>query len=100
VRLPICCLSLTRLLWLDRLNVLRIEGEEIFTILGELWQAVLAFAPEETDPRDGEPMIEVGRKVTVVGFVRKGRCKWCPWIRPTVRDITGLKQELEPLRDV
>jgi hypothetical protein len=68
VRLPICCLSLTRLLWLERFNVLRIEGKEIFTILGELWRAVLAFAPEETDPRDGEPMIEVGRKVTVVGF--------------------------------
>src|SRR5215217_7289610 len=35
---------------------------------GELWRAVLAFAPEETDPRDGEPMIGVGSKVTVVGF--------------------------------
>jgi membrane-bound serine protease (ClpP class) len=35
---------------------------------GELWRAVLAFAPEETDPRDGEPMIGVGRKVRVVGF--------------------------------
>jgi membrane-bound ClpP family serine protease len=35
---------------------------------GELWRAVLAFAPEETDPRDDEPMVEVGRKVTVVGF--------------------------------
>src|ERR671912_737128 len=39
---------------------------------GELWQAVLAFAPEETDPRDGEPMIGVGRKVTVVGFDEGG----------------------------
>ena len=35
---------------------------------GERWRAVLAFAPEETDPRDGEPMIDVGSKVTVVGF--------------------------------
>jgi membrane-bound serine protease (ClpP class) len=35
---------------------------------GELWRAELAFAPEETDPRDGEPMIGVGSKVTVVGF--------------------------------
>jgi membrane-bound serine protease (ClpP class) len=35
---------------------------------GELWRAVLAFAPEETDPRDGEPTIGVGRKVRVVGF--------------------------------
>src|SRR5215211_2349985 len=35
---------------------------------GELWRAVLAFAPEETDSRDGEPIIDVGRKVSVVGF--------------------------------
>jgi membrane-bound ClpP family serine protease len=39
---------------------------------GELWQAVLAFAPEESDPRDGEPMIGVGSKVTVVGFDEGG----------------------------
>jgi membrane-bound ClpP family serine protease len=39
---------------------------------GELWRAVLAFAPEETDPRDGEPMIGVGSKVTVVGFDEEG----------------------------
>src|SRR5919106_5083231 len=35
---------------------------------GERWRAVLAFAPEETDPRDSEAAIEVGRKVRVVGF--------------------------------
>ena len=29
---------------------------------------MLAFAPEETDPRDDEPVIGVGRKVSVVGF--------------------------------
>jgi membrane-bound ClpP family serine protease len=39
---------------------------------GELWRAVLAFAPKETDPRDGEPMIGVGSKVTVVGFDEGG----------------------------
>src|SRR5215211_7829028 len=39
---------------------------------GELWQAVLAFAPEETEPRDGEPMIGVGSKVIVVGFGEGG----------------------------
>jgi membrane-bound serine protease (ClpP class) len=39
---------------------------------GELWRAVLAFAPEETDSRDGEPMIGVGSKVTVVGFDEGG----------------------------
>jgi membrane-bound serine protease (ClpP class) len=39
---------------------------------GELWGAVLAFAPEETDPRESEPMIGVGRKVSVVGFDEEG----------------------------
>jgi membrane-bound serine protease (ClpP class) len=35
---------------------------------GELWRAVLAFAPEETHPRESEPTIDEGRKVSVVGF--------------------------------
>ena len=35
---------------------------------GERWRAVLAFAPDETDAQDREPMIGVGRKVRVVGF--------------------------------
>jgi membrane-bound serine protease (ClpP class) len=39
---------------------------------GERWRAVLAFAPEETDPRDAEPMIDVGSRVTVVGFDEGG----------------------------
>ena len=39
---------------------------------GERWRAVRAFAPEETDPREGEPMIGVGSKVTVVGFGQGG----------------------------
>src|SRR5215210_580190 len=45
---------------------------------GELWRAVLAFAPEETDPRDGEPMIGVGSKVTVVGFGEEGTVQVVP----------------------
>ncbi len=35
---------------------------------GERWRAVLAFAPEGADPRDPEVVVEVGRKVTVIGF--------------------------------
>ena len=35
---------------------------------GERWRAVLAFAPADYDPRDGEPTIGVERRVTVVGF--------------------------------
>jgi membrane-bound ClpP family serine protease len=45
---------------------------------GELWQAVLAFAPEETDPRDGEPMIDAGSKVTVLGFGDGGTVQVIP----------------------
>jgi hypothetical protein len=33
---------------------------------------VLAFAPEEADPRDREPVVGVGRKVAVVGFGEGG----------------------------
>jgi hypothetical protein len=39
---------------------------------GEQWRAVLAFAPEETDPRDAEPVVGVGHKVRVVGFGEGG----------------------------
>ncbi len=35
---------------------------------GERWRAVLAFVPEGADPRDGDAVVEVGRKVTVIGF--------------------------------
>jgi membrane-bound serine protease (ClpP class) len=45
---------------------------------GEWWRAVLAFAPEETDSRDGEPLIGVGSKVTVVGFGEGGTVQVVP----------------------
>jgi membrane-bound serine protease (ClpP class) len=45
---------------------------------GERWRAVLAFAPEETDLRDSEPMIGVGRKVRVVGFGEGGTMQVIP----------------------
>jgi membrane-bound ClpP family serine protease len=45
---------------------------------GERWRAVLVFAPEDTDPRDGEPMLGVGRKVTVVGFGEGGTVQVIP----------------------
>ena len=49
-----------------------VNSEGWVFVHGELWRAVLAFAPEETDPRDGEPMIGVGSKVRVVGFGEGG----------------------------
>jgi membrane-bound ClpP family serine protease len=57
---------------------------------GELWQAVLAFAPEETDPRYGEPMIGVGSKVSVVGFGEGGVVQVVPIELPgRGRDFEG-----------
>src|SRR5829696_2886320 len=49
-----------------------VNSEGWVFVHGELWRAVLAFAPEETDPRDGEPMIGEGSKVSVVGFDEGG----------------------------
>ena len=45
---------------------------------GERWRAVLAFAPDETGPRDGEILIGVGRKVRVVGFGEEGEVQVVP----------------------
>jgi membrane-bound ClpP family serine protease len=45
---------------------------------GELWKAVLAFAPEGADPRGDEPMLRVGSKVTVVGFGEGGTVQVVP----------------------
>jgi membrane-bound serine protease (ClpP class) len=49
-----------------------VSSEGWIFVHGELWRAVLAFAPEETDTRDGEPMIGAGTKVTVLGFDEGG----------------------------
>ena len=54
---------------------------------GERWRAVLAFAPEETDARDSEPMIGVGSKVTVLGFGDGGIVQVVP-----CRGETGVPQ--------
>ena len=58
---------------------------------GERWRAVLAFAPEETDPREGEPVIGVGRKVTVVGFGEGGVVQVVPVEWPNDRRSLFLK---------
>jgi membrane-bound serine protease (ClpP class) len=55
-----------------------VESEGWVFVHGERWRAVLAFAPEETDPRESEAIIEVGRKVRVVGFGEEGRVQVIP----------------------
>jgi membrane-bound ClpP family serine protease len=55
---------------------------------GERWRAVLAFAPEEANPEESVPVLEVGRKVAVVGFGDGGvvevvPVEWSP-PRPTL----------------
>jgi membrane-bound ClpP family serine protease len=49
-----------------------VSSEGWVFVHGELWRAVLAFAPEETTSRESEPMIDVGRKVSVMGFGEGG----------------------------
>jgi membrane-bound ClpP family serine protease len=55
-----------------------VESEGWVFVHGERWRAVLAFAPEGADARDGEPIIGVGRKVTVVGFGEGGTVQVIP----------------------
>jgi membrane-bound serine protease (ClpP class) len=45
-----------------------VNSEGWVFVHGERWRAVLAYAPEMEDTQDIEPTVEVGRKVTVVGF--------------------------------
>jgi membrane-bound serine protease (ClpP class) len=49
-----------------------VRSEGWVFVHGERWRALLAFAPEEIDPQDGEPIIGKGRRVRVVGFGEGG----------------------------
>jgi membrane-bound serine protease (ClpP class) len=49
-----------------------VHSEGWVFVHGERWRAVLAFAPDETDPQVVEPTIGQGRKVRVVGFGEGG----------------------------
>jgi membrane-bound serine protease (ClpP class) len=55
-----------------------VHSEGWVFVHGELWRALLAFAPEETDSRDGEPIVGVGRRVRVVGFGEGGAMQVVP----------------------
>lgn len=45
-----------------------VNSEGWVFVHGERWRAVLAFAPEEANLEESDPVLEVGRKVAVVGF--------------------------------
>jgi membrane-bound serine protease (ClpP class) len=65
-----------------------VESSGWVFVHGERWRAVLAFAPEEADPRGEEPVIEAGRKVVVVGFGEGGMVQVVPVDRsPRRRDL-------------
>src|SRR5918994_1906889 len=59
-------------------SLVGVHSEGWIFVHGERWRALLAFAPEETDPREDEPVIGVGRKVTVVGFGEEGTVQVIP----------------------
>jgi membrane-bound ClpP family serine protease len=48
------------------------DSEGWVFVHGELWRAVLAFAPGEADPQAREPTVGVGHRVRVVGFGEGG----------------------------
>jgi membrane-bound serine protease (ClpP class) len=71
-------------------SLVGVNSEGWVFVHGELWRAVLAFAPEETDPRESEAAIEVGRKVRVVGFGEGGLMQVVPIELPgRGRDLGG-----------
>jgi membrane-bound serine protease (ClpP class) len=49
-----------------------VDSEGWVFVHGERWRAVLAFAPEETDPGDRDAVVGVGDKAMVVGFADRG----------------------------
>jgi membrane-bound serine protease (ClpP class) len=67
-----------------------VESEGWVFVHGERWRAVLAFAPEETDPRDREAVVGVGRKVVVVGFGYGGIVQVVPI------ELPGRGRDLDP----
>jgi membrane-bound ClpP family serine protease len=67
------------------------DSEGWVFVHGERWRAVLAFAPEETDPRDGEPIIDAGSRVTVVGFGEGGVVQVVPLERDYYRRSLDMK---------
>ena len=72
-------------------SLVGVHSEGWIFVHGERWRALLAFAPEETDPREDEPVIGVGRKVTVVGFGEEGMLQVVPVDRTYYSQSVDLK---------
>jgi membrane-bound serine protease (ClpP class) len=68
-----------------------LESEGWVFVHGERWRAVLAFAPEETNPPEGDAVVEVGRKVAVIGFGDGGVVQVMPVEWPNYRRSLELK---------
>jgi membrane-bound serine protease (ClpP class) len=68
-----------------------VNSEGWVFVHGERWRAVLAFAPEEANPEESVPVLEVGRKVAVVGFGDGGVVQVVPveW-SPTRRALDSI----------
>ncbi len=66
-----------------------VESEGWVFVHGERWRAVLAFAPEGTDPQDYDAVVEVGRKVAVIGFGDGGVVQVVPI------ELSGRDQDLD-----
>jgi membrane-bound serine protease (ClpP class) len=68
-----------------------LESEGWVLVHGERWRAVLAFAPEGADSRDRDAVVEVGRKVAVIGFGEEGVVQVVPVELPHRRHDPDLK---------
>jgi len=65
-----------------------VNSEGWVFVHGELWRALLAFAPEDPEPQDREPVVPAGRKVRVVGFGEGGTVQVVPTRSPgSSRDL-------------
>ena len=65
-----------------------VHSEGWVFVHGERWRALLAFVPENTEPKDREPAVPAGRKVRVVGFGEEGALQVMPTRPPgSSRDL-------------
>ncbi len=71
-------------------SLVGVNSEGWVFVHGELWRAVLAYAPQHTDQPENEAVTAVGRKVRVVGFGEGGVVQVVPIELPgRGRDLEG-----------